>query len=163
MKKIFLKDYSISTDGVVVNEKKKRILKPVLHNNGYYYIHVTIDGKRKNLSVHRLVAEAFIPNPDNLPCVNHINEDKTDNRVENLEWCTHKYNLSYGTCIERRARNKSLPVKQKTKDGKLIRVWDSIREAAQALGMKSQANISTVCKGKRKYAYGCTWEYVSLS
>ena len=163
MKKIFLKNYSISTDGVATNEKTGRILKPVLHNNGYYYIHVTIDGKRKNLPMHRLVAEAFIPNPDNLPFVNHKDENPANNCVDNLEWCDNRYNINYGTCIERRAKNKSLPVKQKTKDGKLIKVWDSIKEAAQSLNMKSQCNISAVCKGKRPYAGGYIWEYVSLS
>ena len=87
----------------VTKHYPETILKPTKNKNGYLAINLVIaeTGKQKGLYIHRLVAEAFIPNPNNLPCVNHKNEDKTDNRVENLEWCTQKYNCNYGTGIQR--------------------------------------------------------------
>ena len=83
-----------------------------LNRQGYYTISLTKDKKQKNWLVSRLVAIAFIPNPDNLPCVNHKDENSQNNKVENLEWCTRAYNNSYGTICERR-RNKMLGTKRK--------------------------------------------------
>ena len=80
--------------------RKGRILKPQ-PASGYRQVILSVNGEKKWFSVHRLVAETFIPNPDNLPEVNHKNEDKYDNRVENLEWCSHSYNMNYGTLKER--------------------------------------------------------------
>ena len=75
-----------------------------MHTKGYKTVSLTKDGKTKTLFVHRLVAEAFIPNADNLPMVNHKDEDKTNNFVENLEWCTNDYNINYGTARRRQAK-----------------------------------------------------------
>lgn len=80
---------------------KGRILKLNDNGRGYLRAHLCLNNKIKNFLVHRLVAQAFIPNPDNLPEVNHINEDKTNNRVDNLEFCNHKYNVNYGTRTDR--------------------------------------------------------------
>lgn len=84
-------------------EIRERILKPRLISDGYpaVFIYDEEERKQKWHYIHRLVATAFLPNPNHYPCVNHKNEDKTDNRVENLEWCTHKYNSTYGTVLER--------------------------------------------------------------
>ena len=79
-------------------------LKQSMHTKGYKTVSLTKDGKTKTLFVHRLVAEAFIPNMDNLPMVNHKDEDKTNNFVENLEWCTNDYNINYGTARRRQAK-----------------------------------------------------------
>lgn len=79
-------------------------LKQSMHNKGYKTVSLTKDGKTKTLFVHRIVAEAFIPNVDNLPMVNHKDEDKTNNFVENLEWCTNDYNINYGTARRRQAK-----------------------------------------------------------
>ena len=79
-------------------------LKQSMHTKGYKTVSLTKNGKTKTLFVHRLVAEAFIPNVDNLPMVNHKDEDKTNNFVENLEWCTNDYNINYGTARKRQAK-----------------------------------------------------------
>ena len=80
-----------------INLHKGRILSPGKDTNGYLQVILTCNGKHKSIKVHRLIAQAFIPNPDNLPEVNHLDEDKTNNSVDNLEWCDRNYNLNYGT------------------------------------------------------------------
>lgn len=87
-------------------KKQERVLKPHLQNNGYYYITLYKGNKRKNNLIHRLVADAFIDNPNNYPIINHKDENKQNNNVENLEWCTYSYNVNYGTAIERANENK---------------------------------------------------------
>ena len=93
--------YAITEEGKVWSYKRKKWMKTRTSNAGYESINLT-DGKRtKETFIHRLVAEAYIPNPDNLPVVNHKDEDKTNNNVSNLEWCTYKYNANYGTRVDR--------------------------------------------------------------
>ena len=77
--------------------RKGKILSPGIRPDGYLFVNLTYNGKHKTITVHRLVAQAFLPNPDNLSEVNHKDEDKSNNRVENLEWCDRKYNLNYGS------------------------------------------------------------------
>ena len=84
----------------------QRILRPQMTQNGYYQVSLKVHGKVQRFKIHRLVAMAFIPNPRNLPQINLKNEIKTDNRVENLEWCTQKYNCNYGTRLERCAKGR---------------------------------------------------------
>ena len=134
---------------------KERILKGTVQNNGYLYVKLCGSPKQ----VHRLVARAFIPNPENKPQVNHKNEIKNDNRVENLEWMTAKENLNYGTRNERSAKSHSKSVAQYTKDGELIKVWSSTKEAGCQLDL-IYTNISTVALGKRKTCGGFVWKYV---
>lgn len=148
----------------VKRHKKERILKGTVQNNGYLYVNL-YDGPKR---VHRLVAEAFIPNPEGKPQVNHKDEDKTNNHVENLEWMTAKENLNFGTRNERAGkaiskanRNHialSKTVAQYSKDGELIKVWQSAREASRQLGI-SQGNISLAVQGKRKTCGGFVWKY----
>ena len=104
--------YEASNIGQIRNAKTKRIRK--VHSNSrtnkdtYYLIcDVQVNGKRKHMRVHRLVALAFLPNPDNLPQINHKDEDKTNNCVWNLEWCTAEYNVNYGTANERRIKSRN--------------------------------------------------------
>ena len=94
--------YSVSNMGRVRNDGTGKVLKPQIER-GYQRVHLYPGGRW--MRVHRLVALTFIPNPDNLLQINHINEDKTDNRVENLEWCTAQYNTNYGTHMERVREN----------------------------------------------------------
>jgi len=158
--------YMVSSLGRVKNCRTGRIMSPSDNGRGYLQIGLTKNGIRKTYKVHRLVAMAFIPNPNNLPEVNHINEDKTDNRVENLEWCTHAYNTGYGD-RSRKVREKttngklSTPVIQIKPNGERIE-YPSMQEAERQTKVP-QANISKVCNGDRRKAGGCRWKFKSLS
>ena len=121
--------------------------------------------KSKNYPVHRLVAKAFIPNPDNLPQVNHKDECHTNNVVENLEWCTLAYNLSYGTRVKRiieKERNgkRSKKVYQYTIDGELVDTYPSLAECGR--NGYDIANVSKVCHGVYKQYKGYKWSYTPL-
>ena len=145
---------------------KVRILKPGKDECGYLRVVLYKGGKKNFCKVHRLVAEAFIPNPYNLPEINHRNEIKSDNFVENLEWCTHCYNVSYGTLPQRQSKTqlndikKSKPVYQYTLDGVLVRVWPSVNECRR-YGF-SLAHVAACCRGERKSHKGYIWSYVPL-
>jgi hypothetical protein len=148
---------------------KGRQIKQAMHGKGYKVVTLTKDGKMANLYVHRIVAEAFLPNPDNLPMVNHKDEDKANNFVENLGWCTAAYNRTYGNAVENHAKTligrkseKRIPVIQRYVDGTFVKQFDSVSEAALAVQGAAGA-ISAVCKGKRKLAYGYRWEYAFCS
>lgn len=88
-------DYIISDEGIIKNIATDRIINPWLNNNSYYYVTLNLEGTRKNYRVHRLVAEKFIPNPNNLPQVNHKDGDKRNNKADNLEWCDSSYNVQH--------------------------------------------------------------------
>ena len=171
--------YQVSNEGNVKSLKygKEHIIKPQTDRYGYMYVILCMDGQRKYHLVHRLVASAFIGNPDNLPQVNHKDECKTNNTVENLEWCTHEYNNNYGTHNQRIAEalrgiprpwvaeTLSIPVDMLTKEGEQIRTFPSAHEAERWLRNKgyqsaSVSNIIKCCKGKvYKSCYGFKWRY----
>ena len=143
---------------------KERILKLKTDKDGYKVIGIKdISGKRKYFRVHRLVCEAFIPNPDNKPQVNHIDEDKSNNRICNLEWCTCTENNNHGTrtarAIKNTAKALSKSVGQYTLDGELVKVFQSTREAERQTGFNHQ-DIASVANGKRQTAYGYRWKYI---
>ena len=123
---------------------KPKILKLNLKSNGYLYVDLCKERKKKTYTVHRLVAIAFIPNPDNLPMINHKDECKTNNIPENLEWCDASYNNSYGSCIKRRAEKRSMCVLQFTLDWKFVREWSSTMECGRN-GFHSSA-VSKCCR-----------------
>ena len=155
--------------------RTEKILKPQLQNNGYLHIKLSQKDKTKCILVHRLVAQVFIPNPNNLPQVNHINEDKTDNRVENLEWCTQKYNINYGNGISKRVKTnkengtykkigeinskiRSKSILQFSKDNSFIRKWDCIMDVQRELGYDNK-QICSCLKNRQKTAKGFKWVY----
>jgi len=116
-------------------------------------------GKMKTFKVHRLVCEAFHKNPENKPCVNHIDENKVNNIASNLEWCSYEENNNHGTHNARMAKALSKPVNQYTTNGELVKIWQSAIEVQRQLGFANQ-NISSVALGKRKTAYGYVWKYI---
>ena len=153
--------YFVSNMGRVMSSRRysngeKTIVKPRKHNRGY--VNVNIDGK--NRYIHRLVAEAFIPNPDNLPQVNHINEIKDDNRVSNLEWISNADNAAYGTRVARVAAKNSIPVMSiEISSGKVTR-HVSGHAAARETGA-FQGNVHKVLSGKYKQTCGYIFIYES--
>lgn len=159
--------YKVSNLGNVMSLKQKTplLMKPRKNCGGYLYVLLSNNNKyRKENAVHRLVAQAFLPNPNNLPQVNHKDEIKTNNRVENLEWCTQQYNNQYGTHIERLSKAQinrkdcSKTVLQYDKNGIFINEYPSTKEAERTTGI-SCSSISKVCKGKGKSAGGFLWRY----
>ena len=152
--------YEVSDQGRVRSLKfgKERILKPGRMSKGYLFVSLYKNGEQKKCKVHRLVAKTFIPNPDNLPEVNHKDEDKTNNKVSNLEWCDRKYNQNYGTGIQRMAEKHSKPVLQYTKSGEFVREWKSASDVERTLGYL-QNYISSCCTGRYKYAYNFIWKF----
>lgn len=157
--------YQISDKGRVKSLwfGKELILKPLKDGWGYLFIYLCKNRERKMCKIHRLVSKAFIPNPQNLPQVNHKDEDKTNNSVQNLEWCSVKYNNNFGTRTQRQAEKMingklSKPVLQYTLDGELIREWKSTMDVQRNLGY-FQTSISACCLGKYKSAYKFVWKY----
>lgn len=147
--------YQISSMGRIRNKKTQKILKP---SKSGAYRHIELKyGINKNCSIHRLVAEAFIPNPFELKCVNHIDENKENNKVENLEWCTYQYNRKYGKGSL--ARNSKII--QYDMAGNALKIWGSIKEASEKHGLNYQG-ISMCCRNKRKSCGGYMWSFANL-
>lgn len=155
-----------------------KVLKARTNSGGYKFIELHKNKKHKNFLIHRLVAQAFIPNPNNLPQVNHKDENKQNNCVDNLEWCDAKYNIKYGTCIQRRMQkmmgekhpwfgkfskehHSSKPIIQSVL-GIFVKRWDCVADIERETGFR-QGNISSCAIGKRKSAYGFNWNYVEKS
>ena len=144
--------YAITSSGQVWSYRKKDFLRPG-ERAGYPYVSLCKNGKRATFSIHRLVAQAFIPNPDNLPIVNHKDENKQNNNVDNLEWCDYRYNNTYGNRIDKINQKISHKTYQYDLDGNLIAVWPSQNEASRQLNI-SPGNINDVIKGRRKTIHG---------
>lgn len=176
--------YEVSNMGRIKSLKfdKEKILSQCRIKNGYLYVALCKNGKMKTYKVHRLVAQAFLENPSNLPCVNHIDENKVNNYVDNLEWCSYKYNSNHGTCQKRRvdstdykafqerrvanidwksvAEKLSRQVYQYSLDGTLVGIWDSTAECGRQ-GF-DQGHVSQCCNGNRKQHKGFLWSYTPL-
>ena len=146
---------------------KEKILKTAISKDGYIYAYLCKNGKMKSKAIHRLVAIAFIPNDGLLSDVNHKDENKLNNSVENLEWCSKEYNTKYGTRTERTSK----PILQYTKDGVFVRRFASVKEASRIAGIGS-SNISNCAKNKvlikdgKEYkclsAGGYIWKYDNI-
>lgn len=154
--------YQVSNLGNVRSIKNNKIilLKPYKNTKryGYLEVYLRLPGSKKTYKIHRLVAEAFIPNPDNLPQINHIDENKENNIVSNLEWCTAKYNLNYGSHNKKISQALKRKVFQYSKDGILLAEFNSQTEAAKLTGSK-QGGISDCIRGKIKTHNGYIWKY----
>ena len=141
---------------------KERFLNINKNNKGYCVVNLTYNRKTKHKLIHRLVAESFIPNPNNLPEINHKDENKSNNRVDNLEWCTRKQNNNYGIQSKDGRRTTSKlrmkKVAQYNDKGELIQILDGIRLAEEKTGVDNR-NIVTSCKNKNRKAGGFKWKY----
>lgn len=156
--------YEISNYGKIKTIKTQRIRKTTINNKGYEQIIIYIDKKPKSFYVHRLVANNFIKNPNNYKEINHINENKLDNRACNLEYCNTKYNCNYGDRnikIINSKRHTFKTIIQKDKSNNVIKIWKDIIEI-QENTKYNKHNIYKCCEGKYKYAYGYKWEYKTI-
>ena len=157
--------YLISNYGRVYSKHKKGYLAQTTNNNGYLKVSLWKDNKGKNEYVHRLVALAFIPNPEGFPQVNHMDEDKQNNYVENLEWCDNSYNNTYGTKRQRQGETllnngkTSYRVNQYDLDGNFIATYRSMREAERINHLGNGAISACLRKGYKQWG-GYRWEKV---
>lgn len=151
--------YRISNYGNVYSVRRKRNLKPHTDTRGYLGVALQ-KGEWKRYLIHRLVAQAFVPNPNNLPQVNHKDENKTNNYYENLEWCDQAYNNAYGTRTIRAAETRKRPVLQFDKEGNFIKRFNSINEASAAVG-KAHSNLVACLRGRQKTCGGYKWKTAS--
>ena len=177
--------YAVSNEGRVYSTRSCRCLNPKLSRAGYLRVNFAVGGVMRTFSVHRLVANAFVPNPDGKPTVNHLNEVKTDNRAENLEWATMREQNVYGTRIQRAVANtdwqkrsrkmdyqaiaskhdyfnmqkkQMKPVHQLDMHGSFIAQFPSLAAAARAVGA-SPGGICSCLKKQRRSADGFRWAY----
>lgn len=144
--------YQASTLGNIKNIKTNKTLKPFKNTNGYYQVELWKNGKGKQIVVHKIIAKTFLSNPSNLPQINHKDENKTNNSIDNLEWCTAKYNSNYGT--------RNLKLSSPVICIELNKKYSSIKEASKELKIQ-QAHISGCCAKRKHYktAGGYHWRY----
>ena len=173
--------YMINTKGEIKSSLTNKILKPSKHKSGYMLVGLRKDGVSKTVKVHRLLAKAFIPNPDNKPHVNHINGVRDDNRLENLRWCTNQENKSFELArlnnskaltgrkqspeaVAKRAKTlqKSIgkKVNQYTLDGEFVASYNSFNEARRLTGVWD-ASVRSCCTGRFKQAGGYIWRFAT--
>jgi hypothetical protein len=143
--------YAVSTEGVVKRITTGNVLKPQMTSKGYQVVRLYNKNGDKLLKVHRLVAQAFIDNPDNLPQVNHKDENKTNNSVSNLEWCDNRYNATYG--------NAKKKISHKVRCVETGIIYESIREAIRCTKIPG---IGKCLKNKQKTSGGYHWEGVHV-
>lgn len=158
--------YSITSrtpKGYVIKRFKGGFLKASIMANGYRRVTLYKDLNVKYMHVHRLVAEAFLPNPKNYPCVNHKDETRINNHVDNLEWCSYSYNNTYGTvkerCVKTYSKNHSRPVEMLSLSGEFLKTFKSVKEAALFI-KGTVSSIERALNKTRKTAYGYIWNLI---
>lgn len=139
----------------IMKERLVKVIKP--SNNWYPYLSLCKNGKTKNVYLHRLIAIAFIPNPNNYPCINHKDGNKQNNKIDNLEWCSFSHNNKEAHKLKLNKGN-AKNVIQLDKNQKFIKEWFSTREAEKELNI-ANGKVSWCCIGKRKTAGGFIWKY----
>lgn len=172
-------DYLVYEDGRIWSNKTNKFLKPRPLLNGYLFVQLFNEDGFKNMLIHRLVASAYIPNPNGFPQVNHKDENKANNNVDNLEWCTAKYNMNYGEAAKTRhskidytkpiyketavknGMKRAIPV-AKIKNGQVVESYESAIDASRKTGV-SQTCILRVVHGERKTAGGYGWKKMEVS
>ena len=141
-------------------KSKRKILKPI--KGEYYKVILSKNGVQSTYYIHRLVAQTFIDNKNNLTHVNHIDENKYNNNVNNLEWCTNKYNINYGNAQKKKAKSQlRYNVIQKDDKGNIIKIWESASQVATILNYKKGTIRKSCQKGLKNYGY--YWEYKRAS
>ena len=156
--KAFEKNYAVSNYGNIKNTRTGRILKLRKNPNGYLKTNISVNGKIQTVFVHRLVALMFLPNTNKLALVNHKDENKQNNCINNLEWCTNKYNSNYGTAKERTAKQRRKKVYQYDENNNLVEIFNSVTDVAKAMQCNTGI-ISAVCNGKFKKYKNYIWKY----
>lgn len=153
--------YEVNENGEVRHRERKQILRGKVDRYGYRVLALSSGDRLRpqHASVHRLVAQAFIPNPDNLPVVNHKDENKLNNAASNLEWCSALYNTRYGTGQQRSSEARKRPI-EAVKDGKAVMRFACVGDAAEAFGV-SPSSIKDVLRKKKwhKTSCGYGWRY----
>ena len=148
--------YEVSNLGRVRNIESGRTLKPRPNKEGYLRHCLYKNNKKKELSLHRIIATAFIDNPGKKPQVNHIDENKTNNDLSNLEWCTERENAIHGTRMKRIAEKLSKKVIQLDLNDNVLNEFESMNQAERETGI-DESSISRCCNGERKSAGGFKW------
>lgn len=144
----------------IARKRKGRIIKTSIKQNGYAHFRLSHNGEATDVSVHRVVAAAFIPNPHNHPCINHKDGNRANNFVENIEWCTYKYNNEYMNRINRAVEARGCrKIGKYSKDGVLLDVYRSTNMAA-SVNRLSRGNLYSALHGKQKTCGGYKWKYM---
>ena len=136
--------------------RKEKILKVKKNTTGYLYLSLYKNNVSKNYLLHRLVAKAFLENPNNYPCINHKDENKENNNINNLEWCTYLYNSRYGTRTERIVKSRLISIYCLETN----KCYNSIKQASEKLNLDS-SKIVKVLKGRQKQTKGYTFRYAN--
>ena len=154
--------------GIDSHLRKGRILKQNIGTTGYYSVNLSKNGKTRYIRVHTILAKVFIPNPNDYPCINHIDGNKLNNNLDNLEWCTYSHNNSEAYRIGLKTNKYagkygkeaqfSKPLLQYSLEDEFIREWENANQVKRELGYCAE-NIRNVCNGRRKQANGYKWKY----